>query len=80
MNLKEQAERGELMLPTAPEKIAHLEAEVAHWEGEARRWERHHAEVKAAKRRLSAKYGAIMRRKPRALWRRFTKRVKRVFA
>jgi hypothetical protein len=80
MNFKEQAERGELMMPEVALELDRLEAEVAHWKGEAARWRNAHASVVTAKRNLSAKYGAIMRRKPGALYRRGRKRIKRVFA
>lgn len=80
MNFKEQAERGDLMLPVVALELDRLEAEAAHWKGEARRWRQHHAEVAASKRRLSAKYGAIMRRKPAARWRQTKKRIKRRLA
>lgn len=80
MNLKEQAERNELMLPEVALELDHLEAERDHWKAEAGRWRNAHASVITAKRNLSAKYGAIMRRKPRALYRRARKRIKRAFA
>ncbi len=73
MNFKEQAERGDLMMPEVELELSRLEAEVAYWRAEARRWRRHHHEVRASKRRLSEKYGAIMRRKPRALLTRLRK-------
>lgn len=71
MNLKEQAERGGLMLPEVSLEIDRLQAEVAHWKS-------NHASEVDKKRRLSAKYGAIMRKKPRARWRRFVKWVRRL--
>lgn len=77
MNFKEQAERGELMMPEVALELDRLEAERDHWKAEARRWRQHHAEVRASKRRLQRKYGAIMRRKPGARWRRLRKKVKR---
>jgi hypothetical protein len=46
-------------------------------EAEAERWYRHFCEIRAAKRRLGRKYGAIMARKPGARWRRTKKRVRR---
>lgn len=77
--LKEQAERGELMIPEVELELDRLEAEVAHWKSEARRWRHAHASVTSAKRQLSAKYGAIMSRKLRARLRRTRKRIKRRF-
>lgn len=40
---------------------------------EAAKWRNAHRSVVVSKRRLSAKYGAIMRRRPKALWRRLRK-------
>lgn len=77
MNLKEQAERDELMLPEVALALDRLEAERDHWKAEAARWRNAHASVVTAKRNLSEKYGAIMRRKPGALYRRGRKWVKR---
>lgn len=77
MNFKEQAERGDLMMPEVALELDRLEADRDHWKAEARRWRQAHASVVASKRSLSAKYGAIMRRKPRALWRRLKKWIKR---
>ena len=56
---------------------AELGAELDRLEGEVARWRNAHACVVTAKRQLSAKYGAIMRRKPAARWRRAKKRIKR---
>lgn len=77
MNFKEQAERGELMMPEVALELDRLEADRDHWKAEARRWRIAHGSVVAAKRNLSAKYGAIMRRKPRARIRRLRKWIKR---
>lgn len=77
MNFKEQAERGELMMPEVALELDRLEAENAELKREVARWRNAHASVVTAKRNLSAKYGAIMRRKPGALWRRAKKKAKR---
>lgn len=45
-------------------------------EAEVERWRNAHKSVVIAKRQLSAKYGAIMARKPSARWRRLKKRIK----
>lgn len=71
--LKAQAERGELMMPEVAKELDQLEAEVAQWRNA-------HYSVVVQKRRLSAKYGAIMRRKPAARWKRMKKRIKRRLA
>jgi hypothetical protein len=77
MNFKEQAERGELMMPEVALEMDRLEADRDHWKAEARRWRNAHASVVTQKRNLSAKYGAIMRRKPTARYRRLKKWIKR---
>lgn len=77
MNFKEQAERGELMPAEVALELDRLEADRDHWKAEARRWRNAHASVVSAKRGLSVKYGAIMRRKPRARLRRLRKWAKR---
>lgn len=77
MNLKEQAERDELMLPEVALELDRLEAERDHWKAEATRWLNAHASVVTSKRNLSEKYGAIMRRKPRARLRRLKKTLRR---
>lgn len=60
------------------------EAEAAHWRecfeeanAEAAKWRNAHRSVVVSKRRLSAKYGRIMRRRPKALWRRAKKATRR---
>lgn len=68
--LKAQAERGELMMPE-------IELELSKLEAERDQWRNAHASVVAQKRNLSAKYGAIMARKPAARWRRAKKKFKR---
>jgi hypothetical protein len=80
VNFKEQAERDELMLPEVALELDRLEADRDHWKAEARRWRIAHGSVVAAKRNLSAKYGAIMRRKPRARLRRAKKNLRRCVA
>lgn len=77
MNFKEQAERGELMLPEIALELSKLEKEAAYWRDEAFRWRHAHESVVISKRKLSAKYGRIMRWTPRAIRRRLTKWVKR---
>lgn len=44
---------------------------------EAAKWRNAHRSVVVSKRRLSAKYGRIMRRRPKALWRRAKKAIRR---
>jgi len=61
-------------------KLQAAEAEHKRLEAEVAQWRNAHASVVTAKRNLSAKYGAIMRRKPGALYRRGRKRAKRAFA
>lgn len=77
MNFKEQAECGDLMLPEVALELDRLEAEVERLKDEVRDWRSAHRSVVVAKRRLSDKYGAIMRRKPRACWRRLKKYARR---
>lgn len=74
---KAQAERGELMPAEVALELDRLEAEVEHWKSETHRWRNAHASVVSAKRQLSMKYGAIMRRKPAARYRRLKKWIKR---
>lgn len=77
MNFKEQAENGELMMPEIELELSRLEADRDHWKAEAHRWRNAHGSVVTAKCNLSAKYGAIMRRKPRARLRRLHRWIKR---
>lgn len=76
--LKEQAERGGLMMPEVELELSRLEDEVNFWKRSAREWRTNHAEATASKRRLSAKYGAIMARKPAARYRRIKRCVTKV--
>ena len=75
--LKEQAERGELMMPEVELELSRLEADNMRLRIERDEWRNNHRSEVASKRRLSAKYGAIMRRKPAARWRRTKKRIRR---
>lgn len=52
-------------------------AELDRLEAERDQWRNAHGSVVAAKRRLSAKYGAIMRQKPAARYRRLKKWLRR---
>lgn len=74
---KAQAERGELMLPEIALELSKLEDDRDRLKAEVAKWRNAHASVVTAKRNLSAKYGAIMRRKPAARYRRAKKWIKR---
>lgn len=52
-------------------------AEAGALRAEVREWRSNHASVVGQKRKLGAKYAAIMRNKPKARWRRTKKRVTR---
>lgn len=58
-------------------KLEAAEAEHERLSNEVRDWRNAHGSVVAAKRRLSAKYGAIVSQQPRARYRRARKRIKR---
>lgn len=77
MNFKEQCEAGEIMMPEVALELSRLEAERDQLRREVIDWRSAHGSVVQAKRQLSARYGAIMRRKPRARYRRAIRRLRR---
>lgn len=64
-------------LAEARQELADQHALMMLFAAERDQWRSAHASVVGAKRRLSEKYGRIMRNKPAARWRRLKKKIRR---